>query len=838
MSEISELEAKIEKTRKNQENINSTLNEMKNSLISSFDERHNFEQTLDQAKAWIKGKETEVPCPSLLPLKSEAAGKICQRFKKLDSDLKSYTDSTILSLRRQADALEKECDEEDAEELEDIVSEIINDNRELQETLSGTLNCIMNMVEARRDFERQVDIAQKWISEAESEIKTDTRSLNTADVLAEHLTKLEKLEDEQDEASRRVTSIANMCVELLEYLTEADKFTLGEIVRDLQDRTEFVNSGLTDKIEQIRDAIFTQRQMTERMVQSTQTLTAIQKEVRALNRPVGRRVEDAQILLQSYQAVMKKVSEFRKSLEEMRKCPDVTMEDMRDMIKQQQELMTALEKQITRIRQLILVRQQYTSLTSEISAFINRYTTIINDIEKSDMTVNDKLKKFNAVIIRIQECEGQLTSAQDKGAIISEEGHVEDRNAVMEQLKVLRSGVATLKCDVGNKQQEHETTAESHKKIQTELNTTMEWLYEQESELKSRPLLTLEVESAEDEIETHMELSTDIHDQIEKVKGVIVKAKKETGIPYILQERISEANMIVSTYPLELESRLKYLNDAKMLRVDYEEFSTKIKDWVDTAKQRLENKKCGDFDDLSAELNDHNLFFSSERLIGESLQQLGQTSERIVPSLASEDQEELSADLQQLTKDLDEVTKKAKQHKQLMEKNIKEFTDYKASHGKCKTLIYSAGNNIPPDDTAQNIVALRSHLQRLDEERRRLYEQNSIIQDYTEKANALLMKASDSSNSSIGKDMVDINKTWKEALEKMDTRKSKVQQMIEYWQSFELSVRSLEAGLSNLEQIAKELESAVPSAKTREEIDEALEVSERGCIWSHSKYTN
>ena len=828
-SEIRELENKIVAARRKQEEIDARFDEIKSQLVHCYEERHNFEQSVDQIKSWINGKEFEVACPSLFPLKSEAAEKVCQKYQKLDADTKTYVDGTIGSVKRQADSLAKDCDEEDKEELEETIFDIVGKAAEVRKTLASTLKCLVNMVESRKDFEKQSDAAEKWIQEAESSLQTDTRSLNTADILTEHLKKLEKLEDEQEDANHRVTVIANMCEELVEFLTDADKFTLGGIVRNLQDRTEFINNGLPDKIKQIREAIFAQRKMTERMVQSTETLSVIQKEARALTRPVGRKVEDAQNLLSQYQEVGKKVSEFRKSLEEMRKCPDITMEEMRELIKQQQELMTILEKQITRIRQLILIRQQYSSLINEITAFINRYKTIIGDIEKSEMTVADKLKKYNAVIIRMQECEGQLTSAQDKGSIIGEEGYVEDRNAIMEQLQTLRSGLSALRREVEGKQQEHETTAESHKKLQAELNTAMEWLFEQESELKSRPLLTLEVDSAEDEIETHNEIAEDIKEQLNKVEEVVKQAKSEIGIPYILQERISEANMIISTYPLELESRLKYLKDAKALREDYEEFSSKINDWVAEAKTRLKREVLVDYESVLTELDDHNSFFAGEKLIGNILQQLGQTAERIIPSLGYAEQEELSDEIQQLTTDLDEVNKQSKQHKTALEKQIKNFSIYKATLDKCKALIHSASSNLTTGDGAQNIVALRSMLQRIDEERNRLYDQNKVIDNYKELADNLISEAGDS-GTKIAQEMVDICKNWKAALENIDARKMKVQQIIEQWQHFDLSTRSLEAGLIALEQRAKELESMSVNISDKDKIEETFEVSTKEFI--------
>ncbi|KAA0201773.1 hypothetical protein HAZT_HAZT011047 [Hyalella azteca] len=822
-SEVRELEDRIKEIQSKQEELNARTDEVKSSLVSAYDERQTFEDNLQQINLWMKGKESEVACPSLLPLRAEAAEKVCERYKKLNSDVQLFYETNFASTKRYAESLLKECDEEDAYELNEIITEFSDKFSDLKQTLSDTLSCILNLVEVRKDFEKKIDACNKWNIEAEGALQVDTRSLNTAEVLEEHLKKLEKLDDEQGEASARVNSVGNMCTDLMDYLTDADKFSLGEIVSKLQDRSEQISNNLPAKIEQIREAICTQKKMTERMVESTQTLANIQKEARGLSRPVGRTVMDGQNLLLAYQAVMRKVSEFRRSLEQMRKCPDITMEEMRELIRQQQELMSILEKQITRIRQLILVRQQYASLVSDISTFISRYTIILGDIETSEMTVADKLKKLRAVIIKIQECEGQLTSAQDKGAIIGEEGHVEDRNAIMEELQILKSGVSNLRREVENKQQEHETTAESHKKLQVELNTAMEWLFEQESELKSRPLLTLEVESAEDEIETHNNLSSDIEGQLEKVKEVLTAAKKESGLPHILQERIAEANMVLSTYPLELKSRLKYLTDAKMLRIDYEDFSTRIAEWVSNAKSRLQTHDGVDFENLSSELEDHNSFFSSEKLIGESLQQLGQTAERIVPSLGSDEQEELTVELQDLTKDLDEVTTAAKKCRLTMEKNLAEFYEYKAALDKCKALVHSASSNLSMEDTATSITSLRSALQRVDEERQRLYDQGSVINDFTDKANAVIAKANEACQTAVGLELVDVSRSWKVALDKIESRREKLRLVIEQWQRFELSVRSLDAGLTALEQRVKELEGDSTPGRSKEELDELLE---------------
>lgn len=824
-SELEKLENILAKTTEEQAVLQATVSEVKNDMIVSYEERRSFEQSLEQVRAWIRSKADEVVCPDLLALKSENAERVVEKYKRLDTELKQYAETSIAGVKRQGSALFKDCNDEEKDELHDILTEVDDNMNNIRQTLSGTINRLSNLLEARRDFEKEVDIAQKWLHQAEVALQTDIKSLNTADVLAEQLKKLETMEDERESASKRVTSIANMCEDLLPYLTESDKFSLGEIVRSLQDKTSRVNSSISDKTEQVRNTITLQRRNTERIVQSTQYLATIQKEIKSLSRPVGRHVEDAQKLLTSYQEALKKVNEFRKSLDDMCASSDVSVGEMRDMIKQQQEMILILEKQITRIRQLILVRQQYTSLVTEISGFTNRYTTVVRDIEQTERTVTDKLRKYGEVITRIQECEAQLTSAQDKGAIISEEGTVEDHNAITEQLQALKVSLSGLRREVEKRHSEHELSAESHKRLTVELNMTMEWLFEQESELKTRPLLTLEVESADEELETHEELAKDIEEQLKKIADIQERAKQESGLPYILQERLSEANMVVATFPLELESRLKYLKDAKILRLDYEDFTTKISDWITEARKRIVDADGIDYENVRSDLEDHLAYFSSEGLIGESLEQLGNIAERIVPSLATEDQEELTNELSQLTKDLDNVTKSARDHKAQLEKNVQLVCEYNGNLEKALGLIKEANSNLLQDDSAINVAALRVNLQRVDEERVRLYDQGTVILDYTEKANEVLQVVNKDSHVLVGNQMMQVNRDWKTALENMDNRREALGSLIAQWTDYDMAVRSLDLGLNNLEsQLDKELDHAATDNKDIDGLKENIEV--------------
>jgi nesprin-1 len=71
--------------------------------------------------------------------------------------------------------------------------------------------------------------------------------------------------------------------------------------------------------------------------------------------------------------------------------------DLKTVLKQQDDLIKTIEDQIARLKQLLLLRQQFLGIITEILTFITKYTEIVRDIEKGGQTVEEKIKKYDDV---------------------------------------------------------------------------------------------------------------------------------------------------------------------------------------------------------------------------------------------------------------------------------------------------------------------------------------------------------------------------------------------------------------------------------------------------------
>lgn len=105
--------------------------------------------------------------------------------------------------------------------------------------------------------------------------------------------------------------------------------------------------------------------------------------------------------------------------------------------------------------------------------------------------------------MKIQECEALLAAASDKGEQIAAAGSAADRNMITEQLQSLKQQLTALRRAVERQRQQHEAAAAEHIKLAAELDVVLGWLHAHEAEVRSRPVLSVDVASVLQEQEKH-----------------------------------------------------------------------------------------------------------------------------------------------------------------------------------------------------------------------------------------------------------------------------------------------------------------------------------------------
>jgi len=71
--------------------------------------------------------------------------------------------------------------------------------------------------------------------------------------------------------------------------------------------------------------------------------------------------------------------------------------ELQAIVREQDDLIAAIEAQIDRLRKLLLLREQFIALITEISTFILTYTGVVRDIETSGQDNEEKIKRYRDV---------------------------------------------------------------------------------------------------------------------------------------------------------------------------------------------------------------------------------------------------------------------------------------------------------------------------------------------------------------------------------------------------------------------------------------------------------
>ena len=85
------------------------------------------------------------------------------------------------------------------------------------------------------------------------------------------------------------------------------------------------------------------------------------------------------------------------------------------------------------------------TLIGEILSFITKYTEVVKDIEEAKVSDQDKIKRYDDVIFKIQECESLLIQAGDKGEMIAADGSAVDKNSITAQVSSLKQQLTSLR---------------------------------------------------------------------------------------------------------------------------------------------------------------------------------------------------------------------------------------------------------------------------------------------------------------------------------------------------------------------------------------------------------
>lgn len=70
---------------------------------------------------------------------------------------------------------------------------------------------------------------------------------------------------------------------------------------------------------------------------------------------------------------------------------------LQNILKQLDDLISSVDLQLVRLKQMVTLREQYINQITEITMFISKYTEIVREIERPRFTIQDRIRKYEEV---------------------------------------------------------------------------------------------------------------------------------------------------------------------------------------------------------------------------------------------------------------------------------------------------------------------------------------------------------------------------------------------------------------------------------------------------------
>ncbi|XP_054006700.1 muscle-specific protein 300 kDa isoform X2 [Hylaeus anthracinus] len=817
-NEQQQLENETKALRGEQAELCTILTEGISSATAAADARRKFEGELDRARAWIKSKSNNLKKLSgYLPLKAAKVEQDIEQHSELEADIDSFSEKDLNDILKQGNTLLKECSDEDRARLETILDELNKDYQELKGEAREKQAALADLLQGRKAFESEIDKCQRWINEAEVATSSDLRT-SSIDILREQLAKYDRLKMEANEYESDIEKIIQQGKSILPTVSDADKLELSEQLQNMREAHGRVAGIINERALALQKSIDEAEESLARVAEAVQYMTDVQKELQELNKPIGARVEDVEAMLDSYERILNDLKANKAKLSDL---GSVNVADLHGVLAQQDDLVKAIESQISKLRQLLLLRQQFLALIAEITTFVAKYTEIVRDIETSGLTTEEKIKRYDDAILKIQECEATLASATDKGQQIAAEGSTVDRNNITEQLQSLKLQLQALRRAVETQREQHELAAAEHKRLANELAEILEWLEDKEKEVKSRPLLERDPASVEAELNKHQELCETVNEHLDRITNLKNSIPYEEGMPGSLKEMLSEAVSLLSSLPREMEERGNYLENNIKLRLEYAALTDKLHGWVREAEIRLESDKNGlDFENILSDLEEHKIYFSSEPSIRELVsQQIQQAADKIWPSLTTSEQEELSVEQQQHTQLLKNTLNTAKSQRARLEQGAETWRDYTQTLERVRAVI---GRSRFTDEPVTTLAGLQFNIQKITHALNDIQNQQFELDLLNERGREVLRLADANNKKTIEAQSSEIGAEWKELVSGLEGRRDALEALSKHWEDLEAQWSLVETRVNATEEKSKLVDTVVRSKQHLHDTIKAL----------------
>lgn len=672
-------------------NLNKYLDQQKKQM-------ENLERTLEQIKE-VKSNLLR-DSRDKIPLNITKVEDNLSIFKKYWNSLQQIKDSGLIeidapSLSPMDISIEKKIPDETSSQIIIVQKEF----KDAEQIVTNRLTELNEALPYRRSFYGHLKSLTIWINTIQENLSLPFRA---ADIhtMEDQLRKYEMFSGELTQNAAILASFNDLGSKIKESLNIADNEVISTELNLINNRFSNIGETLRDNISLANKTIEAYKDDKARLMDCQQFLELQKAALKNLNRPIGNRIEDVKAMLEAYESILENLRESKT------KITPVTNENLPELhaVKQQQDdLITSIENQLSRLRQLLLLREQFISTINQIVAIIEQCNKDVGQIGIAGENADAKLNKLILILNNVQDAEALLASAGDKGNKIGSEGTMADKNTITDLLHSLKVQIQSTRKLVDNQKQKLEDVMQEHKKLINELSNAIDDLQQQEIEIKSRPILGREATFVDRDISKLSVTKKSIERKLFELKKIVQKCELDATLPNVLAEKLSEARLLMQAIPKELGDLEAYLNNHKGFRLGYGDTLSKINCWIDEAENKLRGNTRFNMQRITEEINSHKVYFLGDGEICKDLELLENKANKIYLSLSPEDQRQQTEEVREVKAKVEEMLNLANEKLIRLEEHAQLFKEILELNNSLTMFVNSLRPTIDPIDNINSV---------------------------------------------------------------------------------------------------------------------------------------
>ncbi|GFR84706.1 nesprin-1-like [Elysia marginata] len=530
----------------------------------------------------------------------------------------------------------------DRREMEQLLATVQSRHNELFGQVSEQCRQLEDVSDQAREIQERLDQHRAWLLDTTQSTSDQCDVIRLAAVdVAKQLDKCKSATSKAQTKAERLNEIRTKVAALEDVAGCSVREELSQAV----EASDLVKSST----EALQSKLASQTEAQGQITQCDNFLQAVQGELKKASRPIGFDKADAELMQAVFQSLEEKLSSYAPTMNQLR--------EMREKLTEAGHV--SLTDDITRLSDLqqSLVDQVKANLDTCVAAVSQRQAfgqlleaqeRLVSECEASSaqagkQSVDERLQLYKSVLDKLQQLEPDLPITAEKAAHIGTQGTPDDVATATATVEKLATKLHAQKANVQTHLAQCEAMQRERVGFESSINTLMSWLEEKESALASCRELQLDSAKVKPLIAKHKATSAEAQEKIKTIKDQALaersryEAMSET-LPTDVNDRLQQIEALEESIKSAITKKEKYLDDALCDRQQLENSMAQVTDWLRGASEMLDSGVSGlDYDTLEGTLSEFTDYFTEASLCQDELEQVSELSERLMPTLDSND---------------------------------------------------------------------------------------------------------------------------------------------------------------------------------------------------------